>query len=206
MGSYFRKDYGAEEGMKSLLLVGLGNPGKKFQGTRHNVGFGIVDRVADVVGVCWVSRKGGDVEVAEVRDSDFFGGREVILLKPMIFMNCSGVGVQGFLRKKKEHEIVVVHDDLDLALGRVKVKYGGSDGGHRGLRSLDERIGRGYWRVRIGIGRGVGEVEDYVLGRFRGGEREVMDGVMERVAGGLGELCGGELSVARGGVFVGGLG
>ena len=153
MGSYFRKDYGAEEGMKSLLLVGLGNPGKKFQGTRHNVGFGIVDRVADVVGVCWVSRKGGDVEVA-----------------------------------------------------RVKVKYGGSDGGHRGLRSLDERIGRGYWRVRIGIGRGVGEVEDYVLGRFRGGEREVMDGVMERVAGGLGELCGGELSVARGGVFVGGLG
>ncbi len=132
------------------------------------------------------------------------------MLKPMTFMNCSGGGVGGFLRRRKEHEVVVVHDDLDLVLGKVKVKFGGSDGGHRGLRSLDERIGRGYWRVRIGIGRGVrvgvGGVEDYVLGRFRGEEGEVMGGMMEGVAEGLGVLCGEELTAERAGIFVGGLG
>ena len=192
--------------MKPLLLVGLGNPGKKFQDTRHNVGFGVVDRVANVLGMSWVSKRGGDMEVIEVRGSEFFGGREIVLLKPMTFMNCSGGGVGGFLKKKKEYEVVVVHDDLDLALGRVRVKFGGSDGGHRGLRSLDSVIGRDYWRVRIGIGRGVGDVEGYVLGKFRGEEVGVMDGVMEWVAGGVGELCGESLTVERAGVFVGGVG
>ena len=192
--------------MKPLLLVGLGNPGRKFLDTRHNVGFSIVDRLADVVGGGWVSMRGGDVEVVEVRGSGYFGGRDIVLLKPMTFMNCSGVGVWGYLRKGREHEVVVVHDDLDLALGRVKVKYGGSDGGHKGLRSLDERLGRGYWRVRVGIGRGVGDVEDYVLGRFRGAEGEVIDGVIGGLVGGLGVFCGEELTMERAGIFVGGLG
>ncbi len=191
--------------MRTLLLVGLGNPGKKFRDTRHNVGFGVVDRVADGAGVGWVSRQGGDIEIAEIRDGEFFGGREVILMKPMTFMNCSGVGVGGFLRKGKEHEVIVIHDDLDLGLGRVKVKLGGSDGGHRGLRSLDERLGRNYWRVRIGIGRGDGDVEDYVLGRFRGEEREVMGGVMHGVAEGLFGMCGEEMTGEGAGAFVGGL-
>ena len=104
--------------MRSLLLVGLGNPGKKFRDTRHNVGFGVVDCVADGAGVGWISKQGGDVEIAEIRGGEFFGGREVILLKPMTFMNCSGVGIGGFLRKRKEHEVIVIHDDLDLALGK----------------------------------------------------------------------------------------
>ena len=208
MGSYRGENFSTEKGMKSLLLVGLGNPGRKFQGTRHNVGFGIVDRLADIVGVRWVSKQGGGIEIAEVRGSEFFGGREVVLLKPMTFMNCSGGEVGRFLRKGKEREIIVAHDDLDLALGKVKIKYGGSDGGHRGLRSLDSVMGRDYWRVRVGIGRGLSgeDVEDYVVGRFRADERVVMGGVMDRVAGGLGDLCGKDVTVARAGIFVGGLG
>ena len=189
--------------VKPLLLVGLGNPGKKFLGTRHNVGFAVVDRVAALSGVGWVSRRGGDIEVVEVRGCDSFGGRDIVLLKPMTFMNCSGAGVADYLRKGRAHEVVVVHDDLDLVLGRVKIKHGGSDGGHRGLRSLDERIGRDYWRVRIGIGRGAGDVEGYVLGRFRGEEDEVMGEVIGRIAEGLGEMCGEALTAERAGVFAG---
>src|SRR5579875_2013374 len=156
------------------LVVGLGNPGTKYQGTRHNVGFDVIDRLAQGGSRPSFSRK-FDGLIAET-EIDF---RRVLLLKPETFMNLSGRSVAQALRfyKLEPADLLVVCDDLSLPLGRIRLRPGGSDGGQKGLRDITAHLGTDRFpRLRIGIGgRGELDAADYVLSRFRGAERPVID-------------------------------
>jgi peptidyl-tRNA hydrolase, PTH1 family len=140
------------------VVVGLGNPGRSYERTRHNVGFLVADELARRHGGSWRARK--KAEAAPVG----FGLENVTLLKPTTYMNNSGAALKGY----GPGQLVVVHDDLDLPAGDVRVKVGGGAGGHNGLRSIIQHLGNDFVRVRVGIGRppvGVAPV-DYVLGRM----------------------------------------
>ena len=156
--------------MATKLIVGLGNPGSKYQWTRHNAGFMVLDRLSDIAGI----------SVARKKFSGFYGegdwqGDHLLLLKPLTFMNLSGRSVVEALRFHKLHlkDVVVIHDDLDIPFGKVKFKEGGGHAGHNGLRSLVAELGSGdFTRVRVGIGRpSRGDVVDYVLNRFTDDEQ-----------------------------------
>ena len=156
------------------LVVGLGNPGSKYEGTRHNIGFEVVDRLAEGGRGASFSRK-FDGLVAET-EIDF---RRVLLLKPETFMNLSGRSVAQALRfyKLDPADLLVVCDDLNLPLGKLRIRGGGSDGGQKGLRDITAHLGtENYARLRIGIGdRGPIDAADFVLSRFRAAERPVID-------------------------------
>jgi PTH1 family peptidyl-tRNA hydrolase len=170
----------SRESSFSHLVVGLGNPGPRYRDTRHNLGRRAVELVASELGGSWRSRWHGSA--SEVRDGD----RRLVLLLPETFMNDSGKSVAPALRfaKLQPERLVVVHDELDLALGDVRAKRGGGLAGHNGLRSLADALGsQDFLRVRIGIGRpDRGErrpVADWVLTPFPPGtdvERLVRDG------------------------------
>ncbi len=156
------------------LVVGLGNPGTKYQGTRHNIGFELVDRLASGGRGASFSRKfDGQVAEAEI---DY---RRVLLLKPETFMNLSGrsVGQAARFYKIEPQEILAVCDDLNLPVGKIRIRPGGSDGGQKGLRDITAHLGTDqYPRLRIGIGDQADmDAVDYVLSRFRGPERSVID-------------------------------
>ena len=156
------------------LVVGLGNPGSKYDGTRHNIGFEAVDRLAAGGSGAKFSRK-FDGQVAEV-EIDF---RRVLLLKPETFMNLSGRSVVPALRfyKLEPSDLLVLCDDLNLPLGKLRLRPGGSDGGQKGLRDISAHLGTNdYARLRIGIGdRGPTDAADYVLGRFKSAERPIIE-------------------------------
>ena len=156
------------------LVVGLGNPGSKYEGTRHNIGFEAVDRLAAGGSGSKFSRK-FDGLVAEV-EIDF---RRVLLLKPETFMNLSGRSVVPALRfyKLEPADLLVLCDDLNLPLGKLRLRGGGSDGGQKGLRDISAHLGTdNYARLRVGIGdRGPIDAADYVLGRFKPAERPVIE-------------------------------
>jgi PTH1 family peptidyl-tRNA hydrolase len=143
---------------KLPVVVGLGNPGRSYERTRHNIGFLVADELAKRHGGSWRAKK--KAEAAPVG----LDLENVTLLKPTMYMNNSGAALAGF----KVEQLVVVHDDLDLPAGDVRVKVGGGAGGHNGLRSTIQHLGNDFVRVRIGIGRPpVGmTVTDYVLGRM----------------------------------------
>jgi peptidyl-tRNA hydrolase, PTH1 family len=156
------------------LVVGLGNPGTKYEGTRHNVGFDVIDRLAQGGTRPSFSRKfDGLVAEAEI---DY---RRVLLLKPDTFMNLSGRCVAQALRfyKLDPVDLLVVCDDLSLPLGKLRIRAGGSDGGQKGLRDITAHLGTDQFpRLRIGIGeRGEADAADYVLSRFRSAERAAID-------------------------------
>ncbi len=159
------------------LVVGLGNPGSKYDGTRHNVGFEVIDRLAAGGSGTKFSRK-FDGQLAEI-EVDF---RRVLILKPETFMNLSGRSVVAALRfyQIEPSDLLVVCDDLNLPLGKLRFRRGGSDGGQKGLRDVSAQLGTDdYARLRMGIGdRGVVDAADYVLGRFRPTERPVIDDAM----------------------------
>lgn len=143
---------------KPPVVVGLGNPGRSYERTRHNVGFLVAEELARRHGGSWRSKK--KAEAAPVS----LGFENVTLLKPTTFMNNAGAALGGY----KAAQLVVVHDELDLPAGDVRVKVGGGAGGHNGLRSIVQHLGNDFVRVRVGIGRPpVGmSVTDYVLGRM----------------------------------------
>jgi len=147
------------------LIVGLGNPGSRHARNRHNIGFMAVDRLARRHEFAPFRAKfSGEIAEGTV------AGERVVALKPMTFMNLSGdsVGACARFLKIEPHEIAVIHDELDLAPGKLRVKQGGGAAGHNGLRSIDAAISPDYWRVRLGIGHpGVKElVHPYVLQNF----------------------------------------
>jgi PTH1 family peptidyl-tRNA hydrolase len=153
--------------------VGLGNPGRSYERTRHNVGFLVADELARRHGGTW--RKKKKSEVAQVS----LGPKEVTLLKPTTFMNNSGTALTGY----GDEDLIVVHDDLDLPPGDVRVKVGGRAGGHNGLRSVIQRLGPDFVRVRVGIGHppaGIG-VTDYVLSKMDAAVRDAIPGVADAV-------------------------
>ena len=151
------------------LVVGLGNPGSKYIGTRHNAGFDVVQVILERIGETPREKfKGAFVKGR-------LGGEVVGVLMPMTYMNRSGDAVRLALDyfDVAPEDVIVIHDELDLPLGRVKVKRGGGHGGHNGLRSISGQIGADYIRVRCGIGRPPkGDVTGYVLGRFGSQERD----------------------------------
>src|SRR3954447_6291346 len=156
------------------LVVGLGNPGSKYEGTRHNIGFEVVDRLARGGSGATFSRKfDGQLAEAEI---DF---RRVLLLEPETFMNLGGRSVAQAMRfyKLELADLLVVCDDLNLPLGKLRIRGGGSDGGQKGLRDVTAHLGtEAFARLRIGIGeRGPVDAADFVLSRFRGAERPVID-------------------------------
>ncbi|MEX0940348.1 MAG: aminoacyl-tRNA hydrolase [Candidatus Babeliales bacterium] len=145
-------------------IIGLGNPGEKHYNNRHNIGFRILDALAEAHTAYWQEKD--NMLTAEVQH----GNRKVILVKPQTFMNSSSK-VLPFLLKKgiKPENILVVHDELELALGVIKIKFGGSAKGHNGLRSIIEVIGKEFYRLCFGIGRPKNkeEVSEYVLSNFQ---------------------------------------
>lgn len=159
------------EAGEQVLLAGLGNPGPRYEGNRHNIGFLVLDELADRVGGRFKAHKSG-AEICEGR----LAGRRVVLVKPRSFMNLSGGPVASAARffKIAPEGIVVIHDELDLPYGTVRLKFGGGTGGHNGLRSISKSLGtQDYYRVRFGIDRPPGRMNpaDYVLRDFSTTER-----------------------------------
>ena len=165
----------------TFLFAGLGNPGASYAQHRHNVGFMAVDRIAQAHGFGpWRSRFHGHVCEGQLQD------HKILLLKPTTYMNDSGqaVGEAARFLKVPREQVVVLHDDLDLAPGKIKVKLGGGDAGHNGLRSITAVLGAGYKRVRIGIGHpGSPErVHGYVLHDFAKTDQEWLDPLLDAIA------------------------
>ena len=163
------------------LLVGLGNPGPSHAKQRHNAGFMALDALAQKLGASGAVQKfHGECAKAE------YAGESLLLLKPQTFMNLSGKSVQAAMAfyKLAPEQIIVLHDELDLPLGTLRIKQGGGHGGHNGLRDIDACVGQDYWRIRLGIGHpGTKEqVHGYVLARFGADERAVVDKVNETLA------------------------
>lgn len=156
------------------LVVGLGNPGSKYEGTRHNIGFEVIDRLAALgSGAAFARKFEGFLAEGNVDD------HRVLLLKPQTFMNLSGRSVGQTLRfyKLDPVDLLVVCDDLSLPLGKLRLRGGGSDGGQKGLKDVTAHLGTvAYPRLRVGIGeRGETDAADFVLSRFRSVERPVIN-------------------------------
>ncbi|MBW0091121.1 aminoacyl-tRNA hydrolase [Pseudonocardia sp. KRD-184] len=165
------------------LVVGLGNPGPDYAETRHNVGFRVVDLLAARAGGGRFSKHRSNADVLEGR----LAGRRVVLAKPRTYMNVSGGPVANLAKyfSVPVEDVVVVHDELDLGFGVVRLKRGGGEGGHNGLRSITSSIGtRDYLRVRFGIGRPPGRQDpaDYVLKRFSGAETKELEFAVDLAA------------------------
>jgi PTH1 family peptidyl-tRNA hydrolase len=165
------------------LVVGLGNPGPDYAATRHNIGFRVVDLLATRAGGGRFSKHRANADVLEGR----LAGRRVVLAKPRTYMNVSGGPVANLAKyfSVPVEDIVVVHDELDLGFGVIRLKRGGGEGGHNGLRSITSSIGtRDYLRVRFGIGRPPGRQDpaDYVLKRFGGAEAKELDFAVDLAA------------------------
>jgi PTH1 family peptidyl-tRNA hydrolase len=166
------------------LIVGLGNPGQEYSKHRHNIGFRVVDALAGAHGLEFSRRKGAKARVAEGR----IGGRAVILAKPQTFMNLSGqaVGRLSRMRDIPPEFILVIYDDLDLPLGRLRLRPDGGSGGHKGMRSIIDALGtQSFPRLRVGIDRPPGQVDpaDYVLHPFDDRQKPLLaDAVARAVA------------------------
>jgi len=177
-----------------LLLVGLGNPGKSYAGNRHNIGFMAVDAIARALGPAPFRRK-FQGEAAEAR----LGPDRALLLKPETYMNESGRAVAEAARFHKipVADIVVFHDELDLAPGKLRVKRGGGDAGHNGLRSITAHMGGDYRRVRLGIGHPGDKalVHSYVLSDFAKAEKPWVETLCDAVAAHVGALAKGDDSL-----------
>jgi peptidyl-tRNA hydrolase, PTH1 family len=176
-----------------LLVVGLGNPGSKYQANRHNIGFMAVDAIAVRHGFGpYRSRFQGELADGAV------GGARVLVLKPMTFMNESGRSVSAAIRffKIPVERVVVFHDELDLAEGKVRVKDGGGHAGHNGLRSLHAHLGPDYRRVRLGIGHpgDKDRVVGYVLEDFAKADAAWLDPLLDAIADNFPHLAKGDAS------------
>ena len=166
-----------------FLIVGLGNPGAEYKKTRHNAGFLLVEKLVARWQAEWKNERRFHARLARVARQ----GRQVLLCQPQTFMNASGdaVGVLMKFYRLPRTRILVVVDDADLPLGGIRLRPGGSSGGHHGLESIEQHLGsREFARLRLGIGRqdGAREITDYVLSRFDRAEAAVMEKVLDRAA------------------------
>ncbi len=159
--------------MNKYLIVGLGNVGEKYHNTRHNIGFKILDEIAEDKNIKFETEKLGDVS------SFRFKGRVFILLKPSTFMNLSGKAVKYWMQKEKiaVENLLIITDDLNIDFGTIRVKAKGSDGGHNGLKDIQEKLGSNkYPRFRFGVGNNYsrGRQVDYVLGEWTKEEESIL--------------------------------
>ena len=181
---------------ETRLIVGLGNPGTKYASNRHNIGFMCIDHFARNHSLTF-ARNRNQAKLTEGRIAD----HDIVLAKPQTFMNNSGVSVGGLVRrfKVKPENLIVIHDDLDVPQGRIRIRLGGSSAGHKGINSIVEHLGgnQEFMRVRVGIGRpngsesnqkGEDEVISYVLGDFTLEEKAIIDKVIPCVSEALQSL------------------
>lgn len=178
-------------GAAMKLFVGLGNPGEKYAQNRHNIGFMAVDRIAGDHGFGpWKAAFKGQISEGRL------GSEKVLLLKPMTFMNLSGEAVQAVLAfyKLPPSDLIVFHDELDLAPGKCRVKSGGGHAGHNGLRSIHGHVGDAYGRVRLGIGHPGHKdaVAHYVLHDFAKADQEWLDDLLRGISDGAAALAQGD--------------
>ena len=172
-----------ESSAETWLIAGLGNPGAEYAHTRHNAGFDCIDLIAEDVRVRYWKAKDG-----AVFGEGTWHGIRVVLVKPQQFMNLSGGPVKAIMGRygiKLDH-LIVVHDEMDLEPGRVRVKFGGGLAGHNGLKSINEKLGTPDWfRVRIGIGKAPGRMEgaDYVLSVPKGDAKDIMNSGIDAARG-----------------------
>ncbi len=174
-----------------VLIVGLGNPAEKYQNNRHNVGFMVIDRLIETLKPTSIAKSAFKGELYKHRD--------LLLLKPTTYMNLSGESVQAVAHYYKPERIIVIHDELDIDLGRIKLKHDGGHGGHNGLRSIDAHIGSDYDRIRIGISKPArkSEVISHVLSDFSKEERTCLAKVIDKAAELAMELARKELEEVR---------
>lgn len=169
------------------LIVGLGNPGPGYAANRHNVGFMVADLLAGRIGGSFKRAQKAQAQVLEGRVGPMGpGSRRVVLAKPLSFMNLSGGPVAGLrdFYKVPTANIVAIHDELDIDYGTLRLKLGGGDNGHNGLKSMTKSMGPDYHRMRFGIGRPPGrmQVADFVLKDFSTVERKELDFLVDRAA------------------------
>ncbi|MBS5939559.1 aminoacyl-tRNA hydrolase [Clostridium sp.] len=160
-----------------FLVVGLGNPGDKYDGTRHNIGFETIDYIASKYNID-VTR----VKFKGVIGEGFIGGEKVILLKPTTYMNLSGESVREAMSfyKLSEEDIVIIYDDISLEVGKIRIREKGSAGGHNGIKSIISNVNTDVFpRIKIGVGQPTGDLVSHVLGRFSKEEAEDLKEVIE---------------------------
>lgn len=179
------------------IIVGLGNPGSKYSNTRHNIGFDVIDALADVAGISVIERKHKAIVGKGVLD-----GQRVILVKPQTYMNLSGESVReviDYYKVDETQELIVISDDTSLDVGNIRVRKKGSAGGHNGLKNIIAHLGHDtFMRVKMGVGekpKGY-DLADYVLGHFTGDERKVMDEAAKSAIEAIRMMMGGEIDRA----------
>jgi PTH1 family peptidyl-tRNA hydrolase len=172
------------------LLVGLGNPGPRYQATRHNIGFMALEAIARRHGLgAFRKRFQGEVATGSI------AGEQVLALKPQTYMNESGIAVGQAVRfyKLAPADVFVLYDEVDLRPGKLRAKFGGGAAGHNGIRSISAHIGPDFWRVRLGIGHpGKDRVHGHVLSGFAKADRDWLDPLLDAVADAIGLLLDGE--------------
>lgn len=176
------------EDMKKFLIVGLGNIGPDYVGTRHNIGFMIADKLVEGAGGTFSSCRYGDMAKIRVKNC------ELLVLKPSTFMNLSGVAVRYWMNKEKLplNQLLILVDDIALPFGTIRIRESGSEGGHNGLKSISEHLGnRKYARLRFGVGSGFsqGHQIDYVLGQFSDDEKKLLPEKIERAVEAIKAFC-----------------
>ncbi|MGK5594662.1 MAG: aminoacyl-tRNA hydrolase [Parachlamydiaceae bacterium] len=168
-------------GKRLWTIVGLGNPGDKYRLTRHNIGFMAVDFFAEQNGMMFKAEKSFQAELAKSQSED----EEVVLVKPMTYMNLSGEAIRKFVNffKPALDKLIVIVDDADLPFGELRLKTSGSSGGHNGLKSLEQHLGtRNFVRLKVGVGRSKDiALADYVLQPFTDEERIVLPRLLEKI-------------------------
>lgn len=170
------------------LIVGLGNPGLKYRNTRHNVGFLLLDYIANKKKIMFLRNKFNG-KYAELS----IGGEKVILVKPLSFMNLSGEVVERFASfyKVKLDDILVIQDDIDMNFGRVKIVHNSSSGGHNGIKDIERCLGsKEYTRLKIGVSKNKEiDTKDYVLGKFTKDEEDVLHSIFQELVNVIDDFC-----------------
>ncbi len=163
-----------------LLFVGLGNPTPDSQNNRHNIGFKVIDAINQKFGLSKQKPK-----FKGLLTTGNIGDKKVYAIKPLTFMNNSGICIRELIEyfKMDAADVIVFHDDLDIDVGKIKAKFGGSSAGHNGIASIDKFIGKDYSRVRIGIGKPESKISisDYVLNDFNDEEKEKLENITENI-------------------------
>ena len=163
-----------------FLICGLGNPGKEYTNTRHNIGFNLIDKLSNFYNFLPFKK---DTKREVLKGN--INHQSCLLMKPLNFMNLSGKPIKEIVNfyKIDKKKIYIIHDDLDLELGKVKLKFGGGNGGHNGLSNIDEMMGKDYNRIRIGINHPGSKdlVSNYVLNKFTNDERSLIETKLDKV-------------------------
>lgn len=178
------------------IIAGLGNPGREYENTRHNIGFLCIDAIADKYNISMVEKKH-----KAILGRGYIGGAKVILVKPQTFMNLSGESIRAIAEYYKvmpKEDLVVIYDDVALDVGQIRIRKKGSAGGHNGMKSIIQYMGDAFVRVRMGVGekpKGY-DLADYVLGHFTKAEKALMEESADRCAKAVELVTQGEVEQA----------